>query len=155
MYSYFSGTKGVCHACARNACLVFPVSPAPLTCAPSPLLSGLVPVPSFSTCDTPFLFCLSGGSLALTIFAVDLPPLPHSYRRSFDASHLTRRRRRIQRFLQVVLAHPALRDCDALKDFFSPECKVSERMSRMRWVCQTKVSWLCEEDACFRRGVPV
>ncbi|CAN0053768.1 unnamed protein product, partial [Laminaria digitata] len=52
---------------------------------------------------------------------VDLPPLPHSYRRSFDASHLTRRRRRIQRFLQVALAHPPLRDCDALLYFFSPE----------------------------------
>ncbi|CAM9234424.1 unnamed protein product [Pylaiella littoralis] len=53
--------------------------------------------------------------------AVDLPPLPHSYRRSFDASRLTRRRRRIQHFLQVALENRSLRECDALVDFLSPE----------------------------------
>eukprot|EP00903_Cladosiphon_okamuranus_P008564 g8218.t1 len=52
---------------------------------------------------------------------VDLPQLPHSYRRSFDASRLTRRRRSIQHFLQVALKQEALRDCDALVNFLSPE----------------------------------
>ena len=53
--------------------------------------------------------------------AVDLPHLPHSYRKSFDASRLTRRRRSIQHFLEVALKQEALRDCDALVDFLSPE----------------------------------
>lgn len=53
--------------------------------------------------------------------AVDLPQLPHSYRKSFDASRLTRRRRSIQHFLQVALKREGLRDCDALVDFLSPE----------------------------------
>lgn len=54
----------------------------------------------------------------------DLPPLPHSYsyRRSFDAIHLKRRRRRIKRFVLAALKHPALRDCDAMLEFLSPEC---------------------------------
>eukprot|EP00752_Nemacystus_decipiens_P008027 g7173.t1 len=56
---------------------------------------------------------------------VDLPHLPHSYRRSFDASRLTRRRRSIQHFLQVALKQEALRDCDALVDFLSPEAPLS------------------------------
>ncbi|CAM9605762.1 unnamed protein product [Scytosiphon promiscuus] len=56
---------------------------------------------------------------------VDLPPLPHSYRRSFDASRLTRRRRSIQHFLQVALEHSALRSSDALIDFLSPEAPPS------------------------------
>ncbi|CAM9145991.1 unnamed protein product, partial [Ectocarpus sp. 4 AP-2014] len=52
---------------------------------------------------------------------VELPPLPHSYRRSFDASRLARRRRSIQHFLQVAVKQPALRDSGALLDFLSPE----------------------------------
>ncbi|CAM9539701.1 unnamed protein product, partial [Sphacelaria rigidula] len=55
----------------------------------------------------------------------DLPQLPHSYRRSFDLGHLTRRRRRLQRFLQVVLNNPALRDSDVFREFLSPECRKS------------------------------
>ncbi|CAN0084047.1 unnamed protein product [Ectocarpus sp. 6 AP-2014] len=56
---------------------------------------------------------------------VELPPLPHSYRRSFDASRLARRRRSIQHFLQVAVKQPALRDSDALLDFLSPEGRKS------------------------------
>lgn len=67
------------------------------------------------------------GCTIRRIAAVDLPPLPHSYRRSFDASRLTRRRRSIQQFLQVALEHRALRECDALVDFLSPEGGKLER----------------------------